>query len=511
MAEVSLLFEKANDARRLESFSMPEFFIDLNLDQAVDAISKGRPEYALSSIYYRPLQSVEEIAYRQEVFRDIDTLGLFEPLNTFSEGMRSTRRSLSSLDKVYSTYHRKGWFLEAALDYLNAVGRLVRCLEAAGVESRAFRAFKAFLLRYSASKDFATFSAEATGIKRDLAEIHYSAVIKNLSVKVRRFDGEADYGADIDGTFRRFSQGSGKSYFAKYPDSSGLDHVQGQILECVAKLYPDLFARLVRFCASRSSFIDETIDVCEQEINFYLSWLDYIGALRKAGLDFCLPTLSASDKAIDARGVFDVALAKKVVFTTSPIVTNDFSIHGPERILVVTGPNQGGKTTFARIFGQLHHLASIGCLVPALEAKLFLFDRMFTHFEREETLKTHRGKLHEELIHVHENLEVATTRSILILNEVFTSTTLKDSLFLSRRIIAKIVQLDSLCVCVTFLDELASLGEKVVSLVCAVDPKDPSIRTFKIERRPADGLAYARSLAEKHRLTYEKLKQRIGS
>jgi DNA mismatch repair ATPase MutS len=136
---------------------------------------------------------------------------------------------------------------------------------------------------------------------------------------------------------------------------------------------------------------------------------------------------------------------------------------------------------------------------------------MLTHFEREETLKSHRGKLHEELIHIHDSLEAATTRSILILNEVFTSTTLKDSLFLSRRIMEQIAKLDALCVCVTFLDELASLGEKVVSLVCAVDPRDPSVRTFKIERRPADGLAYARSLAEKHRLTYENLEERIGS
>lgn len=510
LISVSVLFKNPNDPRRTAAQEIPPYFTDINLDQVVDTIIKDRAFYKLERHFYRPLESVDEITYRQEVFRDLETPELLKALSLFSERMRRMRRSLESLEKIYSTWHRKGWFLEAAKDYRDAVITLAHDMQGYALNSQALRRFNSFLQNYVAGESFGRFSTEADGITRDMAEVQYNITIKDLTVKVQQYNGEPDYGADIDATFRRFSQGGVKSYLGKYPESAGIDHVQAEILEGVAKLFPELFRRLLTFYSTHKSFIDETIDMFERELQFYLSWLEYIEPLRKAGLSLSLPTVSMHDKAVFARGIFDIALAKKVVLSVHPIVKNDFSISGSERVLVVTGPNQGGKTTFARVFGQLHHLASIGCLVPAEEAKLFLFDTIFSHFEREESLKSHRGKLHEELVAIHASLEKATPRSIFILNEVFTSTTLKDSIFLSRKVMDRIAELDAISVCVTFLDELATLGNKFASFVVAVDPKDPAIRTFKIERRPADGLAYARALAEKHGLTYEQLKGRIA-
>ena len=510
-AFASILFDSAADRSRSRNAQPPAFFAALNLDQIVDTIVAGRDEYNLKPFFDGPLQSVEAIYYRHEAMRDLERDSLHDRVNAFAAKMREVRAHLVRVQKTHYKEQQQAWFLDAVELYCESVAAFAADLAAAELRSRGFIGFRNYLTGHVRSSPFTSLFATMKRLKADLAKVEYCVLIRGSGFTVGKYAGETDYSDEVERSFDKFKQGAVRDYRVKFSAGADMNHVEAKILEFVGKLYPEVFVPLSDFCSRNGDFIDQPIADFDREVQFYLAYLQYIAPLRRAGLQFCYPAISPTSRDIHDCEGFDLALAHKLVKENSSVVCNDFRLTGNERILVVSGPNQGGKTTFARAFGQLHYLASLGCPVPGKQAQLFLFDRLFTHFEREERVENLRGKLEDDLLRIHDILGLATARSILIMNEIFTSTTLQDEVFLSGKIMERIIELGLSCVWVTFVDELASFAAQTVSMVSTVVPENPALRTFKILRRPADGLAYATAIAQKYRLTYDSIVQRIGS
>jgi DNA mismatch repair protein MutS len=507
----SILFASPEDRTRDATLEPPEFFPDLNCDQIVDAITAGKDEYNLKPFFYACLQRVDAIKYRHEVMQDLESRSLYQRVNFFAVKMREARDHLARVQKLYYKEQKQAWFLDAVDVYCEIINSFAEELAISDLRSRGFLAFRDYLSNYRRSAGFNALLTGAKELKAALAAIEYCVLAKGSSFTVRKYEAEADYSIEVEETFDKFKQGAVRDYKVKFSTSEDMNHIEAKILEFVAKLHPELFVALDTFCSGNGDFIDRTIAVFDREVQFYIAYLEYTAALKHARLQFCYPHVSKMTMEVYDYDGFDIALAHKLLNATSTVVCNDFYLRGMERILVVSGPNQGGKTTFARTFGQLHYLASIGCPVPGRDAQLFLFDRLFTHFENEEKVENLRGKLEDDLIRIHDILGQATPSSIIIMNEIFTSTTIEDETFLSRKLLEKIIELGLLCVWVTFVDELASFGPQTVSMTSTVVPENPALRTFKVVRRPADGLAYAMAIAQKYRLTYDAIRERITS
>jgi DNA mismatch repair protein MutS len=503
----SILFEW-NAAPELGT-TEPEYFADLQLNEIVASITAGLDEFDLKPFFFTPLQTIESIQYRQEIMQALEKRPLRESIVAFGDGMRRMREQLEQAERLTHRYQTQRYFLDAVSTYCDAIDALSRTLAAVPLAARGLRALHQYLDAYTDSVDFRLMAADTKKLLAAFAGITYTLDIVGLRVSVSRYDAEPDYGADVLNTFEKFKQGSAGEYAFNFPASPRMNHVEEAILDRVARLYPDLFASLGEYVARYAAYQDEVIRAFDREVHFYTASLTYTGAFKLAGLSCAYPTLSRDSKECFAHDLFDAALAARIIKDkTRRVVGNDFELTGGERVIVISGANQGGKTTFARAFGQLHYLALLGCPVPAREARLFLIDRLFTHFEREEDLQELAGRLEMDLKRIHHILEEATGRSLLIMNESFASTTIADALFLSRKVLATILERGMICVTVTFFDELAA-EPGVVSLVAGVAEAEQAARTFKLTRRPADGRAYAASIARKYRLTGADLKSRL--
>lgn len=509
MAFQSILFLNADDIVNIDLSNEPVFFKDLNIDQIVDAMAFGRSEYNLKPFFYKSPVDIETIKYRQDIMRDLENNELFNCIKSFSEKFQHMREALKQANKLYYKYQKERWFLDAVLMYCDAVISLYNDLAQTDLKSAGFIAFRGYILDYVKSDLFISLNNASKKLEEDLSSVKYSILIRGNSIKVGKYDSEVNYSHIVEETFKKFKEGEVKDYRKKFSDYDDMNHVEAKILDLVAQLYKEIFDALDDFCIKNTDYVDKTIGTFEREIQFYMSYLEFISKFKDMGLKFCYPKVDSASKEVFDYGCFDLALANKLISNKSTVVTNDFYLSGKERIFVVSGPNQGGKTAFARTFGQVHYFASIGCPIPGYKAQLFLYDNIFTHFEREENVNDLHGKLEDELIRIYDILSKATSNSIVILNEIFTSTTLKDAIFLSKKVMDRIIDLDLLCVWVTFIDELSAYSEKTVSVVSTVVPDNPSLRTYKVIRKPADGLSYAITIAEKYRLTYEHIKERV--
>jgi DNA mismatch repair protein MutS len=503
----SILFEEG-EGDGAGNRRAPECLGDLNLDQVIDAITAGKEEYGLRPFFYAPLQTPAEIAYRHEVMRDLEDTTLFGGLERFAQAMRTRREYMGLAERLGNRYQRERWFLEAVEIYCGAVSGLDATL-ATELQARGLVGLREYVRHYAGSEGLRALAAETQAVKSALGTAQYCLAIKENTIKVRRYEGEADYSAEVEATFARFKEGIARDYQATFASAPEMNHVEYQILNHVALLFPEVFRTLNDYCERHKDYLDAVIARCEREVQFYIAVLEYMSIFRRRGLPVCYPRVVADEQEIFCCGGCDMALAYKLCPQEQPVVCNDFHLVGKERIFLISGPNQGGKTTFARSFGQLHYLARLGCPVAGSAAQLYLCDAIYTHFEIQEDITNLRGKLQDDLVRIHRVLQRATPRSIIIANEIFSSTTLQDAVLLGERVMQEIVDRGLLCVCVTFMDELAGLSNTIVSMVSTVDPQQPQVRTYRIVRRPPDGLAYAISIAEKHRLTYAELKERL--
>lgn len=502
----------------VDQTQQPDSFRDLRLDQVVAYLTGDPDRFHLAPLYRALVVDGSVLRLRQQVFADLEHPELRGALDTFSAAIGTVHQRLRAAVNLRAAAQANRWYLNAAATYCQALRSLAPVLAAPG-RCPALAQIGAHVHQLLNSAGFRIFEQATDRIEAELDEIHYAVFLHGARITVGAYDGEPDYGAYVVDLFSRFRQDQHHpddihrrdDPYRRRIDEAGGDPVRERIVDLVAELHPDVFGRMARFRSDHPDFVDATMSLFYREIQFYLSYHDLVRDLAARGLP-TTPVRLRDEPGLEAQAVYDVALALRSLAAkdgerADQIVGNDVTLGPTERRVVITGPNQGGKTTLSRTLGQLHHLAGIGCPVPGTRVALQPPDQILTHFERQE-LGHVTGKLEDDLIRIRSILTRATARSLVILNEIFASTTTADAVELGTGVLERLAAAEALYVCVTFLDEIAALPG-TVTLVAQVDPHDVGIRTYRILRARADGRAYATALARKHGLTHDEVRSRV--
>ena len=249
----------------------------------------------------------------------------------------------------------------------------------------------------------------------------------------------------------------------------------------VNSVYPD-FAQF----SQKNGIIAEEI----YDLSFF-SYLAHLETIRAAEEKAnAIKADENSDASVESTEISE----RKINITDNEFTTEE------SNIFFITGPNQGGKTTFLRSIGIAQLFAQSGLPVPAKKYNCGAFNSIMTHFPKLEDDNLDYGKLAEELTRIREDFPMTKDGGLVLLNESFATTTAKEGIDIASDVITAMAKTDSVIIFVTHLYELALDAEnlaaklpcnqktqenhKIINLIAqyrtSADESQQAERTYKI-------------------------------
>ena len=204
--------------------------------------------------------------------------------------------------------------------------------------------------------------------------------------------------------------------------------------------------------AQSADHIDGFLNNLRLELAFYISCLHLSEQLAQLEEPIAFPQPApSSERRHSFTGLYDIALALTM---KQKVVGNDVNADG-KNLVIITGANQGGKSTFLRSIGLAQLMMQCGMFVPAESFSASLCKGLFTHYKREEDTSMQSGKFDEELGRMSVIVDHITQDSMILFNESFAATNEREGSEIARRIVTALLEKRAEVFYVTHLYELA--------------------------------------------------------
>lgn len=538
---------------------------DLGLDLICRKLSQKESEQnyimnVMSKMYSDPYVT----SYRCDVFDDIytnkklrdDMMDILNKINVLRD-YSSFRHDYDENSGIWDLMHRLG----EINDYISCVDSLHECLKDQNIHSDGFTGLRKYVENIYKDSGFGELKDDISKLNLDTTRIksitvginldnHFEAdgiglisvnskyftkagVLSNFYDHLMSKDKISD-GASWDGDYK-FHPFDGVLPAAQESDSPSMlgmlcgivnvpdkdqtrditrysDKVVNHMITQMVKRLRDVLNKYV------SVTITDMTDLIP-ELMYYIRWAEYIEKLSAKGAVFAKPAVLSENNGagaihehhMEAEGVYNIKLIAFDTEESENIVTNDLSFDENHRVYILTGANRGGKTTITQCIGQLFVLAQGGIYIPGDKFVFSPVDCIYTHFPADEDKTLDLGRLGEECKRFKEIFNNATGKSLMLLNETFSTTSFEEGYYIARDSVRAILSKGIRTIYNTHMHKLAfdidemnskNTSGKAYSLVIH---NEGSQRSYKTEIAPPSGKSYASDIAQKYGVTYDML------
>ena len=222
-------------------------------------------------------------------------------------------------------------------------------------------------------------------------------------------------------------------------------------IRALDRLHDRGIAEVANALARSKDHVRNFFEMLASELAFYIGCANLREQLTRKGEPVGLPVVAREQSQLSFHGLYDVCLSLSL---DGRVVGNEANADGKD-LVVITGANQGGKSTLLRSIGLAQLMMQCGMFVPADAFRSSLCSGLFTHYKREEDVAMESGKFDEELSRMSDIVDHIAQRSMILFNESFAATNEREGSEIARQIITALSDKSIRVAYVTHLYELA--------------------------------------------------------
>lgn len=415
-------------------WNAPALTQDLELRTLFDAMAAGDELLlkVVERVVFSSLDSCEAILYRQHILQDcIKNPDIVNDINAIAieavEVEREHFRWLSSFVREHPSL-----LLSSSVETLETYVGVLKKLRAAAqeyagkFESDGFTRFFR-MLEEELSDDYLAELEESLRILRFQGGVPISAELgignKGTNHVLRKLPGTKQ------GWLSRILAEKPLGFSVHPRDVAGAD-----ALRELKDRGLNLAANVVTLATDH---IHDFFHILRTELAFYLGCLNLQTQLAKRGKTVSFPQPAAArERRHSYWGLYNAALA---LTTQRPVVGNDVNADGKD-LVIITGANQGGKSTFLQSIGLAQLMMQCGMFVPAESFHANISEGLFTHYRRKEDTAMTSGKLDEELKRMSDIVDNLEPDSLILFNESFAATNEREGSEIVRQITSALLE-----------------------------------------------------------------------